>query len=42
MYMEIAIPDELILSKIYLLRDQKVMLDIDWALLYGGVDQASP
>jgi len=34
--MEIAIPDELILSKIYLLRDQKVMLDSDLALLYGG------
>ena len=35
MYMEIAIPDELILSKIYLIRDQKVMLDSDLALLYG-------
>jgi hypothetical protein len=34
--MEIAIPDELILSKIYLIRDQKVMLDSDLALLYGG------
>ena len=33
--MEIAIPDELILSKIYLIRDQKVMLDSDLALLYG-------
>jgi len=33
--MEIIIPDELILSKIYLIRDQKVMLDSDLALLYG-------
>jgi hypothetical protein len=33
--MEIAIPDELILSKIYLIRDQKVMLDSDLASLYG-------
>jgi hypothetical protein len=35
MYMDLAIPDELILSKIYLIRDQKVMLDSDLALLYG-------
>lgn len=33
--MDLAIPDELILSKIYLIRDQKVMLDSDLALLYG-------
>ncbi len=29
------IPDELILSKIYLIRGRKVMLDMDLAELYG-------
>lgn len=32
---EIAIPNEIITSKIYFIRDQKVMLDRDLALLYG-------
>ena len=32
---EAAIPDEIITSKIYLIRDQKVMLDRDLAELYG-------
>jgi hypothetical protein len=32
---EIAIPDETIISKIYLIRGQKVMLDSDLAVLYG-------
>ena len=31
----IAIPDEVVMSKIYLIRDQKVMLDRDLAELYG-------
>lgn len=31
----IAIPDEVVISKIYLVRDQKVMLDRDLAELYG-------
>ena len=31
----ISIPDEIIISKIYLIRDQKVMLDRDLAELYG-------
>lgn len=30
----IAIPDEVVISKIYLIRNQKVMLDIDLAALY--------
>ena len=30
-----AIPDEIISSKIYLIRDKKIMLDKDLALLYG-------
>ena len=30
-----AIPDEIILSKIYLVREQKVMIDRDLAKLYG-------
>lgn len=30
-----AIPDEIIINKIYLIRDQKVMLDNDLAELYG-------
>ena len=32
---EITIPDETIISKIYLFRGQKVMLDSDLAELYG-------
>ena len=32
---EITIPDEIITSKIFLIRDQKVMLDRDLAELYG-------
>jgi len=32
---EIAIPDEIVMSKIYLIRDMKVMLDRDLAELYG-------
>ncbi|WP_108868903.1 ORF6N domain-containing protein [Aquimarina aquimarini] len=32
---EITIPNEIITSKIYLIRDQKVMLDRDLAELYG-------
>ena len=32
---EIAIPNEIISSKIYFIRNQKVMLDSDLALLYG-------
>ena len=31
----LAIPDEIITNKIYLIRDQKVMLDTDLAELYG-------
>jgi hypothetical protein len=31
----ITIPDEVIISKIYLIRGSKVMLDRDLALLYG-------
>jgi hypothetical protein len=31
----IAFPDEIIMSKIYLIRGEKVMLDIDLAQLYG-------
>lgn len=31
----VRLPDELVLSKIYLIRDQKVMLDSDLAELYG-------
>jgi len=30
-----VIPDEVVMSKIYLIRDQKVMLDRDLADLYG-------
>ncbi len=33
--MESLIPEEKIQSKIYLIRDQKVMLDKDLAILYG-------
>jgi len=32
---EIALPEEIILSKIYLIRERKVMIDRDLALLYG-------
>lgn len=32
---KISIPDEIITSKMYLIRDQKVMLDSDLAELYG-------
>jgi hypothetical protein len=32
---EMPVPDELLLTKIYLIRDQKVMLDRDLAELYG-------
>jgi hypothetical protein len=32
---QIAIPDEIITSKIYLLRNKKVMLDEDLAQLYN-------
>ena len=32
---QLAIPDEIITSKIYLIRDKKVMLDEDLAGLYG-------
>jgi len=32
---QVAIPDELITSKIYIIRDKKVMLDEDLAELYG-------
>ena len=31
----VSIPDEAIISKIYLVRGQKVMLDSDLAALYG-------
>lgn len=32
---EIFIPDEVVMNKIYLIRDQKIMLDRDLAELYG-------
>jgi hypothetical protein len=32
---QIGLPDEVVLSKIYMIRDQKVMLDSDLAELYG-------
>ena len=32
---ETIIPDEVVMSKIYMIRDQKVMLDEDRAELYG-------
>jgi len=32
---ELTIPEEIITSRIYLIRDQKVMLDRDLADLYG-------
>lgn len=31
----VSIPDEAVLNKIYIIRDQKVMLDRDLAELYG-------
>ena len=31
----IAIPDEVVMNKIYLIRGHKVMLDMDLAELYG-------
>lgn len=31
----VAIPDEVVMSKIYIIREQKVMLDADLAELYG-------
>ncbi len=33
--MDLVVPDEIVLSKIYYIRDQKVMLDSDLAELYG-------
>ncbi len=30
-----TLPDEAIINKIYLIRDQKVMIDRDLAILYG-------
>ena len=33
--MDLAIPDEVLMSKIYLIRGQKVMLDRDLAEMYG-------
>ena len=35
MYKDLSIPDEIITSKIYFIRGQKVMLDRDLAELYG-------
>lgn len=32
---KVMIPDEIVVNKIYLIRDQKVMLDSDLAELYG-------
>ena len=32
---QIAIPDEIVIEKIYLIRGKKVMLDRDLAQLYG-------
>ncbi|WP_255431200.1 ORF6N domain-containing protein [Pedobacter sp. N36a] len=34
-YQNVTIPDEVVMSKIYMVRDQKVMLDRDLAELYG-------
>ena len=31
---ELIIPDEVVISKIYFFRDQKVMLDSDLAIIY--------
>lgn len=33
--LNLIVPDEVLISKIYVLRDQKVMLDRDLAVLYG-------
>jgi hypothetical protein len=35
----LAIPDEVVISKIYLIRNYKVMLDIDLAELYQVENQ---
>jgi len=32
---KVAVPEEVIMNKIYLIRDQKIMLDKDLAELYG-------
>ena len=32
---QVTLPDEVVMSKIYVIRDQKVMLDRDLAELYG-------
>ncbi len=32
---KVAVPEEIIMNKIYLIRDQKIMLDMDLAELYG-------
>jgi hypothetical protein len=32
---KLVIPDEVVMNKIYLIRKQKVMLDMDLAELYG-------
>ena len=32
---ELTVPAEVIMSKIYLIRNQKVMFDVDLATLYG-------
>jgi hypothetical protein len=36
----VGIPDEIVLSKIYMIRDQKVMLDFDLARLYNVENRA--
>jgi hypothetical protein len=36
----VGIPDEVVLSKIYMIRDQKVMLDFDLARLYNVENRA--
>ncbi len=40
MTQEIKIPDEIVLNKIYYIRDQKVMLDFDLAELYAVENRA--
>ena len=40
MIQEIKIPDEIVLDKIYYIRDQKVMLDFDLAELYAVENRA--
>lgn len=39
--MEVSVPDETVMNKIYLIRGQKVMLDRDLAELYGVKDRKS-